>query len=234
MATLIDLTGKQFGDWRVLSRVEGSRPPCWHCRCSCGMEKDVLGDALRRGTSTSCGASIHRKGKMHWKEPSSLRVDVTGQRFGHLTAVSYDKRRRKWLCKCDCGGTTTLAVTYLLDGSRTDCGCSAAKAAGERVKAGASGNMFGTNIYAVQHRMAGIPTKANSSGYPGVRIRRYKSDIVYCARLTVRGKEIYLGQYATLDAAITARKDAEQKYFVPVLREAQEEIEKRKGKEKED
>ena len=224
MPKLRDLTGQTFGEWRVLSRVEGSRPTRWHCQCSCGAEKDVLAATLVDGTSTSCGAPVHRS------TPSPLRSVITGQRFCHLVAVSYDKRCHRWLCKCDCGGTTMLNVTELQSGARTDCGCSAAKAAGERVKAGASGHLCGTNIYTIQHRMAGIPTKANTSGYPGVRIRRYKSGIAYCAWITVRGKDIYLGQYATIAAAITARKDAELKYFVPVLREAQEEIERRKEK----
>src|SRR5258708_36882812 len=42
-------------------------------------------------------------------------VDITGQRFGRLTALSYagqgtTRPDRLWLCKCDCGETTTAST----------------------------------------------------------------------------------------------------------------------------
>lgn len=53
-----DLTGRHFGAWRVLrlARPGGAgHHPVWECRCACGKVKDVRGDALTRGLSTSCG-----------------------------------------------------------------------------------------------------------------------------------------------------------------------------------
>lgn len=49
---LIDLTGKQFGDWKVLKYLGDNT---WLCKCSCGNIKEVLGSNLRNGTSKSCG-----------------------------------------------------------------------------------------------------------------------------------------------------------------------------------
>jgi len=49
----VQLTGKQFGRLLVLGYV-GSRK--WHCRCVCGQETNVFGDALKLGRTQSCGS----------------------------------------------------------------------------------------------------------------------------------------------------------------------------------
>lgn len=54
---LIDITGRQFGDWTVLHQA-GNNPrgqAMWACKCVCGTERVVGGADIRRGTSTSCG-----------------------------------------------------------------------------------------------------------------------------------------------------------------------------------
>jgi hypothetical protein len=55
------------------------------------------------------------------------RLDVTGQVFGLLVAemiVGKDKSNRmKWLCKCKCGKTTKVVVSYLINGNTKSCGC---------------------------------------------------------------------------------------------------------------
>jgi len=51
-------------------------------------------------------------------------VDRTGQKFGMLTAVEY-LGNRKWLCKCDCGGTCIREGKNLI--STSSCGCQKTK-----------------------------------------------------------------------------------------------------------
>jgi len=54
------------------------------------------------------------------------RIDVTGQRFGRLIAIERDghiRRRRLWVCKCDCGKTKKVPITYLTHGFAKSCGC---------------------------------------------------------------------------------------------------------------
>ena len=51
MNTPIDMAGKTFGRWTVLSYAGASK---WQCRCECGYEKDVEGKSLRRGQSQGC------------------------------------------------------------------------------------------------------------------------------------------------------------------------------------
>ena len=48
----IDIVGKKFGRWVVVSRFAGAM---WLCRCECGTEKPVTGSSLKRGASKSCG-----------------------------------------------------------------------------------------------------------------------------------------------------------------------------------
>lgn len=57
-------------------------------------------------------------------------LDLTGQRFGLLTAVRVmDDRLPKsgcslhWLCNCDCGGHRIVDAGKLRSGRATQCGC---------------------------------------------------------------------------------------------------------------
>lgn len=52
-------------------------------------------------------------------------IDITGQKFGHLTALEYDKQQHKWLCQCDCENNTRVYVDSwnLRSGLTKSCGC---------------------------------------------------------------------------------------------------------------
>lgn len=52
--------------------------------------------------------------------------DLTGQRFGKLVveaSVPPLKGQRRWLCRCDCGGTHVVTTGRLKSGHTTSCGC---------------------------------------------------------------------------------------------------------------
>lgn len=57
MPEIIDLSGKQFGRWTVISLAPRTdkKDIKWVCKCSCGTVREVLSGSLRRGISTSCG-----------------------------------------------------------------------------------------------------------------------------------------------------------------------------------
>jgi hypothetical protein len=59
-------------------------------------------------------------------------LDVTGMKFGTLTAISQRQIRLPngrttimWLCACDCGGSTEVTSTNLRTGHTKTCGCRA-------------------------------------------------------------------------------------------------------------
>ena len=66
MGKFRDLTGMKFGRLTVISRAEdyvspnGRHRVQWVCRCDCGVEKIVLGEALTSGRTISCGCA-HRE-----------------------------------------------------------------------------------------------------------------------------------------------------------------------------
>ena len=53
-----DLTGETFGSWKVLGVSPRKKKPngglYFFCRCSCGIEKEVVGESLLKGSSTAC------------------------------------------------------------------------------------------------------------------------------------------------------------------------------------
>src|SRR3990167_3288391 len=55
--------------------------------------------------------------------------DMTGQKFGSLkvihrnTDLKYKGKRAFWLCRCECGQTTTVDGSNLRVGNTTSCGC---------------------------------------------------------------------------------------------------------------
>lgn len=52
--------------------------------------------------------------------------DLTGQRFGNLTAMQIDSVQNGyayWFCRCDCGNIKLVRGTRLTEGHVTSCGC---------------------------------------------------------------------------------------------------------------
>ena len=53
--------------------------------------------------------------------------DITGQKFGRLTALyrlhNYSKKRVHYLCICECGNFTETASNNLINGKIKSCGC---------------------------------------------------------------------------------------------------------------
>lgn len=116
---LIDLTGKVYGKLTVVEfkGLAKNRSAKWLCRCECGKEKVIAGDALKRGATKSCGCVYYPKTK-----------DLTGKVFGRLTVVSLshidtNQRLSMWLCQCECGNTRVVRGTSLTSKHTISCGC---------------------------------------------------------------------------------------------------------------
>lgn len=63
--------------------------------------------------------------------------DLTGKRFGRLTAIRFLEKRgsaRFWLCVCECGKETSASVTNLNSGGVQSCGCLLAEVAKEKLR----------------------------------------------------------------------------------------------------
>lgn len=60
------------------------------------------------------------------------RIDLTGQRFGHLTVIRFAGAKRSssgksvyylWECECDCGNRPLVYGNNLRQGGTLSCGC---------------------------------------------------------------------------------------------------------------
>jgi hypothetical protein len=73
----IDLTGRIFHKWTVLSKTDkkvGKYDPVWLCKCACGTLKNVSSNSLRNG-SKSCGCLLNEsKGRPLGKESSYIKA----------------------------------------------------------------------------------------------------------------------------------------------------------------
>lgn len=74
-------------------------------------------------------------------------IDITGQRFGRLTAIecvgSNGRSSARWIFKCDCGNTTITESTSVRRGVTKSCGCLNQELRKSRAKHG----MIGTAPY---------------------------------------------------------------------------------------
>ena len=116
MSKFIDLTGKKFGKLTVICLTDPTDKKKWDCKCECGRTVNVFGSNLRRGLSTEC----------KWCAKAQ---DLTGQKFGRLTAVKRVPitkngiKKTYYQCKCDCGGEVTTLGVSLTGGYCKSCGC---------------------------------------------------------------------------------------------------------------
>lgn len=99
--------------------------------------------------------------------------DISGQRFGKLTAISfvgYQSRilGAKWLCKCDCGKSVVVLNRSLKSGNTKSCGCGKAAAT---IARNTKHGLAKTSTYKVWQ---GIRARCNcpgATGYLGGRIK---------------------------------------------------------------
>ena len=69
----------------------------------------------------------------------SKAIDITGQRFGRLTALKPTENRNSkgsimWLCECDCGTIKEICIADLRSKGTVSCGCLQREKASQRFK----------------------------------------------------------------------------------------------------
>ena len=180
-----------IGDTFGLLTVEGSdteRPHRWLCRCQCG--------------GKSCGC-LARKARA-WRA-----LDLTGQRFGRLTALEPTEERQRtsvvWRCRCDCGKEVLASTTKLTGGIVQSCGCLQAYQRKKNMAA-AIHIVDGTCVERIACQKE---TAANTSGHRGVSRRKNGT---WRACMDFQGKRYDLGTYHTLEEAVAARLEGEKMY----------------------
>ncbi len=203
-----DLTGQTFGELTVLGISE--RQPknggqWWHCHCSCGEDCDFPATLLITGRRTRCSSKKHEKNYSY--------ADITGHRFGRLTA-QYKTQKRSgkggviWHCRCDCGNEIDVAYNNLMYANQRSCGCQ--KKEHDQLLGKLQTRVDGTSLDIIKSKK--VPTD-NTTGYKGVYFIRGK----YVAKIVFQKRAYYLGTYDNIEDAHEARLDAEESIYQPTM-----------------
>lgn len=142
-------------------------------------------------------------------------IDLTGKKIGRLKVIKKTDMRQNrnivWECVCECGTKTLVTTPNLNSGRIKSCGCLKLDKWNE--KNSRIGFYDGTRICS----LAAKTRKDNTSGYKGISWN--KNAQKWQVEIKIRGEKIYLGRYDNKENAIKARKEAEEKYFEPVIEE---------------
>lgn len=219
MSKAIDLTGKKFGRLTAIKRVGSDKYyySTWLCKCECGKEKICTSNSLKSGKIKSCGCLKKETAKRNGKKSKGRYVkNLVGKKFGKLTVVELTNKRNNrnavYKCKCECGTYKYVKSCSLLNGHTKSCGC-LQKEYVRKVQPIALEKSCYKNT-----RPCNLSAKLqsnNTSGYKGVYMNRNK----WVASITFQKKYHYLGRFDNKEDAIKARKEAEEKYFKPIVEE---------------
>lgn len=218
-----NLIGKRFGRLTVIEEAPRGKqkPKCkWYrCKCDCGNEIVTYTPMLTEGITRSCGCL----------QKESRFVDITGQTKGYLTAIRPTGKvvngSAEWEWKCVCGNTILDTVQNVGKNGRTSCGCRRKELniqqAVEMREKNAHNFVEGTNLKTLENTSL---YRNNTSGVKGVSWHSRAGKWV--ARIGFQGKCIRLGYFSKLEDAAKARKEAEEKYFAPILEKYKDEKDK--------
>lgn len=146
--------------------------------------------------------------------------DLTGHKYGRLTAIKPLEERRRgsvvWHVKCECGNEFDVIGSSITDGHTKSCGCLKKEYEKENMLVNWY-NIIGKNLKENTNisLLNGVNFKNNTSGIRGVYFD--KSTKSWRARISFKKTSIHLGCFKNINDAISARKDAEERYYKPIL-----------------
>jgi hypothetical protein len=116
MSKAINITGQRFGNLVAIkpTKLRLHSSVVWDFRCDCGNLIKISYHYIIKGYTKSCGCKRTRA------------TDLTGQKFGRWLVLSrngYKQALAAWLCRCDCGNTSTVESVSLTHGRSKSCGC---------------------------------------------------------------------------------------------------------------
>ena len=224
MSKIVDLTGQRFGKLVVIGRADdyvyknGKHRTRWICQCDCGNITIVAQDKLKSGHTKSCGCLSRETASRNHKKYNDYDLygdygvgyDCNGKKF-YFDLDDYDKiKDYRWYI--DIYGYVVcqheqlrfhrlvmnvtdpnLHIDHINHITYDNRKCNLRKAT-------VSENAFNKTTPMI-----------NTSGYKGVTWDKNRGKWV--AQLHLHGKHYYLGRYDTLEDAVKARRQAEEKYF---------------------
>lgn len=129
--------------------------PQYECRCDCGKILIMKAYSLKNKCQKCCPDCK----KLHIE-------DISGQKFGRLTAIRYvgqsKGKQTMWECKCDCGKTIIAQHQNIKNGHTSSCGCYNLECITKRNYTHGGG---GTRLYRIWKDMLARCYKESHRGY---------------------------------------------------------------------
>ncbi len=113
-----DLSKQKFNKLTPIKKIWDKNCYKWECLCDCGNKSLVRANKLKGLKTKSCGCAIYDYN--HW-------TDITGQKFGRLTVLSFLKihptKGTIFICQCECNKIKEVNSGHLMNGHTKSCGC---------------------------------------------------------------------------------------------------------------
>lgn len=209
-----DITGLKYSKLTTIRKTGSNKNKMmmWLCQCECGNLKEVSQNDLQSKGVQSCGC-LHKDVTVN---------DLTNKKFGRLTVLGDSGVRKNnhnnvvWSCLCECGNVSNINSRDLISGSSQSCGCLQVDVARETlkdtsIKTDKWNRKESTKLTSLDQKLS----STNTSGYKGVTWD--KSRKKWVSQITLQGRHMNLGRFSNKQDAINARKEAEDKYFKPIL-----------------
>ncbi|MBC2267665.1 hypothetical protein HCB38_07555 [Listeria sp. FSL L7-0083] len=191
------------------------------CQCECGNTCTTTLAKLRSGHTKSCGCLINDVAAKKFEK-------YIGMKNNKLTIRADSGKRTKAgqrivLCQCDCGNTCEVIFAKFNNGYTKSCGCLSLEKKMQKHSSVRSAKVVATmkenNILVENTNIAVISRNTimstNKSGVTGVSYDNERNR--WIAQITFRGEHKHLGRFIKKEDAIKARKEAEEKYFKPLI-----------------
>lgn len=218
-----NLIGQKFGMLTVVSRADdfitakGKHKVRWNCVCECGKETVAYPIKLKKGLKKTCGNHLNgefEKRNKHKHCGSYTILYATDGRKIYVDREDYDKiSNRRWSFNAQ-GYVVSRTLGYHELLSRVIMNCPDDKFVDHQGGELTRWDNRKTNlrIATVEENCRNIKIKSNNtSGVTGVTY--HKRSGLWIARITYHKKRIHLGTFKFFEDAVTARKEAEEKYF---------------------
>ena len=206
----IDITGQRFGRLIAIksTRVQGKQT-YWECMCDCGSVVEISLGNLRSGNTTSCGCalkdSLIKRNLTHNLSKTKLYYvhNTMRQRCGNPNNTSYPRYGGRGITVCEEWMNFESFYNWAIESGYKE-GLSIDRIDNDG-NYEPSNCRWETPVNQARNRRAKGKLKET-----GISKRKNGQ---YWARITVNGITFDLGSYDTLEEAIEARKDGENKHF---------------------
>lgn len=218
----IDLTGQRFGKLTVVGVAQehpyNTREKVWECRCDCGNSVLVRGYSLRSGHTQSCGCLsvktiIQRSYDNDYAKIHGLATSRIYKNYYAMRARCYNTKNQnypryggkgirvcdEWLNSFEAFYKWAMANGY--DDTKTI----------DRINP--DGDYTPDNCRFADASVQGFNRHTQSNNKTGHKGVCKANNGKYRAYIKKNGKQISLGSYETLDAAVQAREKAENELY---------------------